>query len=642
MTIAYDAGLADRRLASRAKGHLRVKDVSFRDRSGDVLSYVSFDVDPGSTTFLVTSSHRQQAVLLGLLLGIHRAPTGSITVDGEEVTDRDLPRLRRQVAIALRDPWIVTGTVAENIGFELPGIHRSDVEKAARLACLDLVAHRWSDGLDTQIDPDDGDLGLVERRLIALARALARQPELLLIEDPTAGLDAVDETLMIRALHRIRGVHTTLVATRRRHLAHDADQIVSFQGPGILVDTAEAEPSLTGVPFPVAGVEPDPFAPETPDLTRSRPVEPAASTTPAPSNDAAPLRRPRPEPAITPTLTREIVPDTDANTDTDTDTGREPVPAPAAATAIPVATGNDQATDAVTGRGRKLGDRIAITHVIDRSSWSETWEGWDRHAEVPVRLKVPRTRPASPAVIERLRNEHDLARRLRHPGLARPLTIDLDATVPFAAFEHVSGPTLADLTGPGAPTSELRAVLRAVYEVARTLTFIHNRGYVHLDLRPELVVLSHQGTVITDTGHARRIGEDAGRCFSPSEYTSLAAEQLRGAPAHPAMDMFALGAMLFHAMSGRVDESGRLARHLQSVPDDALDRVVGPHERPPRRRPLAEVGEELRPRTATERIVDQLIERLTASDPRRRPTAAETMSIMRPLIVPQPVAVAAG
>jgi ABC-type multidrug transport system fused ATPase/permease subunit len=218
------------------RGELRVDGLAFNRAGTEVLADVSFASNPGTTTTIVGSTGEDHASLLGLLRGLYPPSAGTIRIDGADLAELPLCQARSLVALALEEPWLVRGTVAENISFGLARSDRARIEQVTRLACLDGLPG----GLEAEVGYNGARLTPAQRRRLSLARALLRDPSLLLIEEPTKGLDARETSLAIRAVNRAGQGRTTVVVTRGRQLTWHSDQVFAIDR-GKLVATSPDE-----------------------------------------------------------------------------------------------------------------------------------------------------------------------------------------------------------------------------------------------------------------------------------------------------------------------------------------------------------------------------------------------------------------
>jgi ABC-type branched-subunit amino acid transport system ATPase component len=298
--------------------------------------------------------------------------------------------------------------------------------------------------------------------------------------------------------------------------------------------------------------------------------------------------------------------------------------------------------------GHQLAPGLSSTTLLERATNTETWLAWALERDHLVQVKVPRRAPATLAARQELACEFQRVTSLRHPGLARPIEADLIGESPYALYEHVDGPTLATILDSRVQLPDPRIVLRMGYELARTLSSLHDQGLAHLDLRPEIVVLSAQGTILTDLAKARPIGSEEPSAYRAGQIGTIAPEQLRGDPASPAMDVFALGVLMYQAATGTLSSGyhGTLRNR---------NHILAP--RPPQRRsgftPVRNRrtmtwsrsggigGTRTRRTTRTwstagdsSIAIESMVGRLTAADPEDRPTARQAMALMRPYLYP--------
>lgn len=511
-----------------------------------ILDDLSFELAACSTNCLVGSTTEIRSTLFTLILGLETPARGTVHLDGIGVEEMSLPDRRSAVTLAVTDPWLVPGTIAENIAFGYPTVSRDRVEEAASLACLDSFTDELARGLDTALTEEGPELTPAQRRLVGLARAVVRQPALILIDQPATHLDDESESVIDRAVQQVSKGRTTLVAAHRPQLVKRADRILRVRDGRLVESDTRGSTS----------------APNT-DWVNDRAIRRLDST---------------------------------------------------------------QSVLAI-----QIGDEFVPGHqainLMERSAHTETWLAWDRGAGRSVQVKLPRRSPATFVALEELTREFRTGELLSHPGLGRPLYAQFALARPYSVYEHLQGPTLADLIRGADDRPDPALVLRVGHELCRTLSYIHQRGFAHLDLRPEIVVVSPQGTVVTDLKMALRLGDEQVRFYRRDQYGVLAAEQLRGGPAAASMDIFALGALLYQAANGV------LATNANS---NFGARRASIESRPPRRRPPGHLPGHVRGGQDLTVVVASIVEQLTASDPKLRPTAEEAIALIRPHLMPSP------
>ncbi|MDO9407911.1 ATP-binding cassette domain-containing protein [Patulibacter sp.] len=172
---------------------LTARDVRLRRDGRLVLDGARLTLLPGTVTALVAPSGAGKSTLLRCLNRLTRADSGTVRLAGRDVATIDPRELRRRVALVVQTPTMLPGTVAENVAYALPRATPGDVEAALRAADLPPAF----------ADRDAAGLSGGERARVAVARALARAPEVLLLDEPTAALDADSAAVIGRTLRRL-------------------------------------------------------------------------------------------------------------------------------------------------------------------------------------------------------------------------------------------------------------------------------------------------------------------------------------------------------------------------------------------------------------------------------------------------------
>ncbi len=193
----------------------------------------TLSVSPGETIALVGPSGAGKSTVLNLLIGFIRPKSGRILLDGVDMADLDLRTYRRFISVVPQEPILFDGSVRENVAFGLPDADDDAIRAALRGAnALDFV-ERLPDGLETSVADRGAHLSGGQRQRLVIARALLRDPRLLILDEATSALDTHSETLVQQALARLVRGRTTFVVAHRLSTIQDADRIVVMQDGAI-------------------------------------------------------------------------------------------------------------------------------------------------------------------------------------------------------------------------------------------------------------------------------------------------------------------------------------------------------------------------------------------------------------------------
>lgn len=215
------------RTITRATGTIRLDDVSFAYPDGHVaLEHVTLDIPRGARTAFVGRSGAGKSTVFNLLPRLYDPQSGQIEVDGIDIRDLTLASLRDQIAVVGQDSVLLTGTIAENIGFGRRNANRAEIEEAARAAAADSFIRALPQGYDTPVRPTESAFSGGERQRLSIARAILRDAPILLLDEPTSALDAEAESQIREALDRLSEGRTTLVIAHRLSTVLDSDLIV--------------------------------------------------------------------------------------------------------------------------------------------------------------------------------------------------------------------------------------------------------------------------------------------------------------------------------------------------------------------------------------------------------------------------------
>ena len=209
------------------RGEIEFDDVWFSYKEGEpVLRGVSFRVRPGETLAVVGHTGAGKSTLANLLLRFYDVDKGRVRVDGVDVREWDLARLRRSVAMVLQDVFLFAGSVAANIRLGEESIDDERVRWAAREVHALPFIERLPAGFDTAVKERGAGLSVGQKQLIAFARALAFDPSILILDEATSSIDTETEQLIQMALDRLLAGRTSVVIAHRLSTIQKADHIL--------------------------------------------------------------------------------------------------------------------------------------------------------------------------------------------------------------------------------------------------------------------------------------------------------------------------------------------------------------------------------------------------------------------------------
>ncbi len=209
------------------EGEIRFEDVSFSYLEGrPVLEQLDLALDAGTTLALIGHTGAGKTTLASLVPRFYDVDSGRVLVDGVDVRDVTLTSLRSEIGVIPQDPFLFSTTVRENISFGRPAMTDAEVERVARLAQAHEFVERLPEGYETVIGERGITLSGGQRQRIAIARALALDPRVLILDDATASVDATTEAQIRAGLREVMRGRTTLIIAHRLSTIALADEIV--------------------------------------------------------------------------------------------------------------------------------------------------------------------------------------------------------------------------------------------------------------------------------------------------------------------------------------------------------------------------------------------------------------------------------
>ncbi|MFJ5968102.1 ABC transporter ATP-binding protein [Streptomyces sp. NPDC093060] len=229
----------------RPDGTIEVRDVSFRYPGADrtALEGLSFTVSPGELVIVTGPSGAGKSTVSKLLLRFYDPDAGEVLLDGVPLRDFPLARLREYVTLLPQETLVLHDTVRANIACGRPGASDQAIEEAARAADAHDFIVRLPDGYDTKVDPNSARLSGGQLQRLTIARAILRDAPVLVLDEPTTGLDAMAARRVVKPLRRLMTGRTTIMITHDLNLAPDADRILVVDR-GRIVETGRHEELL--------------------------------------------------------------------------------------------------------------------------------------------------------------------------------------------------------------------------------------------------------------------------------------------------------------------------------------------------------------------------------------------------------------
>ncbi|MEE9368038.1 MAG: ABC transporter ATP-binding protein [Pontiella sp.] len=201
-----------------------------------VIKNLSFQVEPGQVLAVVGATGAGKSTIINLIGRFYDIQQGMVSIDGVDIRNFSTHELRSRLGYVFQDPFIFTGSVAENIGLLAPAISRNDIVRAAKTVNAHHFIEAMPDGYDTVMNERGEGLSLGQKQLLVMARTLAQDPELLFVlDEATASVDTATEMLIQDALGKLISNRTSIVIAHRLSTIRNADRILVMRH-GELVD----------------------------------------------------------------------------------------------------------------------------------------------------------------------------------------------------------------------------------------------------------------------------------------------------------------------------------------------------------------------------------------------------------------------
>lgn len=246
-TIDEPVEIADRPDAEEMpeiKGEVQFHNVSFAyEKDVKVLRNVDFLVRAGESIALVGHTGSGKTTIINLLSRFYDCTEGSVTVDGHNIADVTRESLRRQMGLMMQDSFVFSGTVMENLRYGNLDADEETLRKAAELVCADEFIRRLPKGYDTYLGESGSALSQGEKQLLALARTMASDPKILILDEATSSVDTKTERLLQQGVNRMLKGRTSFVVAHRLSTIRSCDRIFYVQD-GRIVESGTHEELL--------------------------------------------------------------------------------------------------------------------------------------------------------------------------------------------------------------------------------------------------------------------------------------------------------------------------------------------------------------------------------------------------------------
>ncbi|MCL4157219.1 UNVERIFIED_CONTAM: hypothetical protein GTU68_010928, partial [Idotea baltica] len=224
------------------KGRVVFDDVHFSyDKETTLIEGLNVVAEPGQTVAIVGPTGAGKTTLVNLIMRFYDLDSGSISLDGRDISTYPRRELRSKVGMVLQDTWLFGGTIRENIAYGNPDATEEQINEAARVTYVDRFVRSLPDGYDTMINEEGDNISAGEKQLMTIARAFLADPSILILDEATSSVDTRTEVLIQEAMNALRAQRTSFVIAHRLSTIRGADVILVMEDGKIVEQGSHAE-----------------------------------------------------------------------------------------------------------------------------------------------------------------------------------------------------------------------------------------------------------------------------------------------------------------------------------------------------------------------------------------------------------------
>ena len=232
--IEYEEEIDVEREEKEFEGNVEFKDIRFGYGEKEVLHGVSLDAKKGETVAIVGPTGSGKTTIVNLLMRFYDPNSGSILIDGTNSKDINRSTLRDNIGMVLQDTWLFTGSIRENIRFSKPDATDAEIEQACKYANADEFISTLPEGYDTIIDEEADNISQGEKQLLTIARAILKDPKVLILDEATSSIDTKTEKNIQNAMDYLMEGRTSFIIAHRLSTIKNADKILVLKDGNII------------------------------------------------------------------------------------------------------------------------------------------------------------------------------------------------------------------------------------------------------------------------------------------------------------------------------------------------------------------------------------------------------------------------